>query len=262
MGFSEAQFQAAVDKINTGMTEMSGKMNQVMPAAQSAMDHFYIPGFVKDAVFALCEKLVDIAKSLWDKFVELLKGVAAPVMFFKYAWDWMDVRGVASTVAGQLKPEALTVDEHWKGTAADRYNTAIKPQSEAAEKVGVIAEKTAISLGVCAVAGCAFYVALGVIIYQFIAALIAAIAAVGTIIFSWAGLAMVVADAGITAGMVIAAVTTLGAVLTAQAAQMVVLHGDSIDNSKFPGGKWPDSTTGNYNDATVTDGDADWSFES
>ncbi|MET0235420.1 MAG: hypothetical protein ABW224_12320 [Kibdelosporangium sp.] len=261
MGFSEAQFNAVIDKINSGMQTMSQKTDSVIPTANSAMNHWYIPGFVKDAVMALCRKLVDIAKAIWDKIVEILKGVAAPVMFFKYAWDWMDVRSTATTVAGQLKPEVLQTDAHWKGVAADRYKAVTGAQSAAAEKVGSIAEKTAISLGVCAVAGCAFYVAIGVIIVKFIAVLIASIAAVGTIVLSWAGLGMVVADAGISSGLIIAAVTTLGALLTAQAAQMVTLHGEATDNSKFPGGKWPDPTTGTFNDATVTDGDADWSFK-
>jgi len=98
---------------------------------------------------------------------------------------------------------------------------------------------TAIGLTVCAAAGLAFYVALGVIVFQLIASLVAAIAAVGSIIFSWAGLAMVVGDAGITTGMIIAAVTALAALLGVQAQQMVALHGTAVDDTAFPGGHWP-----------------------
>jgi hypothetical protein len=42
---------------------------------------------------------------------------------------------------------------------------------------------------------------------------------------------------------------------------VILVKGELVDGSVFPGGRWLDATTGNYTDATVTDGDADWSFE-
>jgi hypothetical protein len=39
-------------------------------------------------------------------------------------------------------------------------------------------------------------------------------------------------------------------VLTAQAQQMVSLHGQATDNTAFPGGKWPDPNTASYNYAS------------
>lgn len=261
MGFSETQFQAVVDKISDGVATISAKTNDVIPAANAAMDHWYIPGFVKDAVMYLCHKLVDIAKAVFDSIVQILEGATAPLMFFKYGMEWIDVSGTANGVAGQLKPEVMQTDAHWKGVAADRYKSITGPQSAAAEKVGSVAQTTAITLGACALAGLAFYVAIGVVVAQFIATLIASFAAVGSIIFSWAGLGMVVADSGLSTTAIVSAVGALTALLAAQAAQMLVLHGQAVDNGKFPGGKWPDPTTGTFNDATVSDGDADWSFK-
>ena len=48
--------------------------------------------------------------------------------------------------------------------------------------------------------------ALGVIIAQLIASFVAALAALGSVVFSWAGLALIVGEAGITTGMIVAAV--------------------------------------------------------
>lgn len=53
-----------------------------------------------------------------------------------------------------------------------------------------------------------------------------------------------------------ALVTSLGT----QAAQLVTLHGEAADRTAFPRGAWPNPTTGRYDDATVTDGDTDWSL--
>jgi hypothetical protein len=41
---------------------------------------------------------------------------------------------------------------------------------------------------------------------------------------------------------------------------MVTLHGETVDSKTFPDGHWPDPAPGQYSDATVTDGDADWSI--
>lgn len=261
MDFSIAQYQATIDKINAGMQDLSNKIGQVAPAANAAVDHWYIPGFVKDAIIWCAEKIIELAKWIWDKFVELLKGAAAPVYMFMHALDWQDVKGLATGVQGVLRADQLSADDHWKGAASDAYTAAIKPQSEAAGKIGTIADKTAQALIISAVASLAFYVALGVILIKFIAAMVVAIAAFGSAVFSWAGAALIVEEAGVNTALITAAVTTLLAALGAQAQQLTVLKGELVDGAAFPGGHWPDATTGNYSDATVTDGDADWSFE-
>ncbi|MGH3620916.1 MAG: hypothetical protein ACRDQ5_03885 [Sciscionella sp.] len=260
MAFSEAQFQAVQDKINGGLRDLSGKIDQVRPAAEAGLDHWYIPGFVKDAVRWLVDKAVSLAKTIWDKIVEVLKGVTAPLYFFKYSFDWQDVRGLATGVAGQLKPEAMTASTKWKGSAADAYGKVIKPQGDAANKIGTIADKTSSALGICAAAGLAFYVAIGIILVKFIVAMVGIIAALGSVAFSWAGVVLAVEEAGVNTGLIITAVTTLAAALGFQAQQMSVLHGEAVDNSTFPGGTWPDPTTGSYNDGSVKDGNASWSL--
>jgi hypothetical protein len=260
MAFNEAQFEAVTNKIKGGMDTLSGKMNEIRPAASAGLDHWYIPDFVKDAVMWLVDKVVTIAKWVWDKFVELMEGIAAPVLFFKYAFDWQDVRGIATGVTGQLKPEAMTASQQWTGSAATAYGKVIKPQGDAAAKIGTISDKISVALGICAAAGLAFYIALGIIIAQFVIQMIAVIVALGSIAFSWAGVAIAVEDTTVTAAMITGAVTTLLIALGAQAQQMAALHGETVDNSVFPGGHWPDPTTGAYSDGTVKDGDAKWSL--
>lgn len=260
MAFSEAQFQAAVDKINSGMSDLSSKIGQIRPTAESAVDHWYIPGFVADAVLWLADKAISLAKAIWDKIVELLKGVAAPVYFFKYAFDWEDIRGLANGVSGELNPAALPAGRYWKGVAAEAYSKIIPPQASAATRIGAISDKTAVALGICAAAGLAFYLAIGIILAKFIVAMVGVIAALGSVAFSWAGVALAVEEAGVNTGLIIAAVTTLTAVLGAQAQQMVALHGEAVDASTFPGGRWPDPTTGSYRDGSVKDGTANWSY--
>lgn len=194
MAFSQAQFQAAVDKINAGMGDLSEKMEQIMPAAQAGVDHWYIPDFIVDAVKWCADKLIEISKMVWDKIAELLKGVAAPVLFFVDAFEWEDVRGLANGVAGELTPQSLTAGRCWKGVAADAYSKTIQPQNAAVSNIAALADSVALALGVCAAVGLAFYVTLGIILAQYIITLVGGIAALGTGIFSLAGLGLIIGD--------------------------------------------------------------------
>jgi hypothetical protein len=261
MAFSTAQYDATINKLSAGLTDLSAKLKEVGPTVQAATSRWYVTQSVADDLVWLGNKILELGSWVLHKLEELLKGAAAPVTFFFTARDWEDARGLATGVSGQLKPELLGVGRVWHGTAADAYVKQIKPQSDAAARVGTIADKTATALYTCAVAGLAFYVALAVILIKFIAATITALAALGSLVFSWAGAALIVEEAAVNTGMIIAAVSGLVAVLGAQASQMVVLHGEAIDASTFPAGRWPNATPAQFSDATVTDGDADWSLQ-
>jgi hypothetical protein len=189
-----------------------------------------------------------------------LKGVAAPVYFFNYAFDWEDIRGLANGVTGQLKPEAMAAANSWTGPAATAYKGIIKPQGDAANKIATISDKTATALQICAGAGLAFYVAIAAILVKFIVAMVTAITALGSAVFSWAGAGIVIEEAGVNSAMIWSAIALLTTALGAQAQQMIGLHGEAIDNSSFPGGKWPDPITGSYKNGSVKDGAADWSL--
>jgi hypothetical protein len=260
MGFSESQFNEVIAKINKGMDELGRKIEEVPNAANAAMAHWYVPAPVKDAIKWSAEKITALAVWIYDKIKECLKGIAAPVYFFSYAFDWQDIRGIANGVTGQLKPEAMPAVSSWSGSASVAYKSQIKPQGDAAGKIAVISDKTATALQICAGVGLTFYVALAVILVKFIAAMATCIAAFASAVFSWAGAALIVEEAGVNSALIWAAIGTLTAALGTQVQQLVTLHGEAIDNSFFPGGKWPDPTTGTFNDGTVTDGDADWSL--
>jgi hypothetical protein len=250
MAFSQAQYEAVTDKINAGMADLSNLIREIIPAAEAGTDHWYIPGFVKDAVMWLAKEAGDIAESLWHNLTELLKGVTAPIWFFANGYQWTDIKGLASGVVGELGPTVLPSGQHWTGTAQQAYASNVPPQAAAATMIGSIASSTASTLDECASFGLAFYLALGIVLAQFVIAMITAIAAFGSLAFSWAGIALAIGDAGITAGYVTTAVVGLVTVLGDQVREMTTLHGQAIDESTFPGGRWPNPHTGSYNFAS------------
>jgi hypothetical protein len=72
----------------------------------------------------------------------------------------------------------------------------------------------------------------------------------GTVALSWAGVALAVGEATVTAGMVAGAITALVTSLGVQAGEMVSLPGDAVDDSAFPSGRWPDPCTSTYGHAS------------
>jgi hypothetical protein len=259
--FSKAQFEAVIVDIRTGMADFSSNLDQMIPVATAAVGHWYIPAHVQDAVVWLAEKTVEIGRKLLDLFIDLLKGATAPIHMFLDSWQWQDVRGAATGISGALSGQNLVIDNSdWSGAGRDAYVAVADAQSQAAGRIASIAGSTSNNLLGCAVVGLAFYATLVAVIVKLVAAAITALVAFGTAVFSWAGAALVLEEAGVSTAIIGTAVLTLLGFLGAQATAMVNLHGEAVDLTTFPEGHWPRSQTSTYDDASVTDGDADWSL--
>lgn len=243
MSFNLAQFQAVTEELSAGLTKAHTKVGELRTAASGAGGEWYVSDHIAAAARVAANKIADVCQAIIDKVKEALEGIAAPVLFFGYASDWQsDVRGKASAVAGNTAPGALKAPAMWKGEAADAYTAAVKDQPIAAEQIKKSADKIATALTWCAVSGAAFYIALAIVISQLIASLVAAIAAIGSLVFSWAGVLVALGEVTVSSAAVYAAITALGAALATQAQQMATVEGEAHDTSAFPNGRWPRGT--------------------
>ena len=177
---------------------------------------------------------------LIDRIGELLQNAIAPVQMALKAFSWIDdVQKPMNTLSDSIQPRNLANDDQWSGVAAKAYRRGVETQDDAARAIAGVGATMAVQLGVCAAAGLAFYIALGVIVVKFIAAMATAIAAFGTAVFSWAGLLLVVEEAAITPAMIIAAVSGLAVVLGASSNAMIQTR---TSMANFPGANWPVGT--------------------
>ncbi len=255
-----ADLERAVEAVRARLAEVPAHLARLRVAVATAVGRPLLPQPVVTAIVETAERIARSATQTAATLEEALEGVAAPVALFSYAGSWIDVKGRATDVQGRLRVDQLPAKAHWKGAAADRYTAAVATQSAAAGRVAVVAGTAATALSTCAGAALLFYVALGVIIVQLIVGLVAAVAALLSEVFSWAGLLGALAEIEITGGQLVALVTTLTTLLGAQALWMINLRGELVDHSQFPGGRWPAAVADTYVDATVTDGDAKWSI--
>jgi hypothetical protein len=260
--FSQAQYEAVIRQIEDGTTSLEANLAKIIPAANAATGHWYITPPVADAIRWTAEKTVEVGKAILDWILDLLKGAVAPIYMFIDSWHWMDVKGKANGVSTDLTTQHLVVDDSdWSGKARDAYLNAAGAQSAAAGRVGSIAGSTSMNLLACAGAGLLFYIVLAGVLVKLITATATAIAAFSSAVFSWVGAGLVLEEAGVNTAIIVTAATTLAGFLGAQATAMITMHGDAVDPTSFPDGVWPRSNTGQYSDATVKDGDADWSLK-
>lgn len=238
--FSEATFNATVANINGGVSGLSTKLGELRTGVSSFLSSSWVPGWVKDIVSPAFDKIYNAMSEFLGKLKELLEGVAAPVLFFKRAWDWSDdVKAPMMDLNDAVSEKRLIDQDSWDGKGYRAYKKAVSDQSEAAKAVGDIGHGMSVSLGACAASGAAFYVALGVIIYECLSVLVASLVAIGSGVFTAPGLSMLAADITITAAQVWAVVGTLAASLATQAASMIGMK-NALD--AFPGNQWPAAT--------------------
>ncbi|GGL11831.1 hypothetical protein [Mangrovihabitans endophyticus] len=260
--FSQAQHEAVIHEIETGLATFEHQLAYVVPAANTAASQRFVPAPVAQGFRWIAEETVAVGRAILDWFQDLLKGATAPIFMFIDSWRWMDIKGKANTAATDLTRQNLVIDDtDWSGTARDAYLTAAVAQSTAAARIGSIAANTAQNLLYCAAAGLAFYIVLAGVLAKLIAALAVSIAGMSSGIFTAPGIALFLEEAGVSTAVIVAAVSTLAAFLAAQATAMITLHGEAVDPTSFPHGAWPTTNTNRYADATVLDGDADWSLK-
>jgi hypothetical protein len=259
--FAEDEFAALVDEMRTGLDRFTGILDGLPAAAARAVEHWYVPGALRDSVRWLVAEAVAAGRDLAALIGDLLAGGYAPILLFRRAWQWRDIHGQASGVASALSDQNLVVDDSaWSGPASDSYGKVVAAQSRAATQFGALADGVAANLAECASAGIGFYIALGVIVAKLLAAAVTAAGAFGTGVLCLAGVELILEEAGFDAAAIGALLSTLGLCLAAQARQMVALHGLAVDRTAYPDGAWPLANTATWDDATITDGDADWSL--
>lgn len=206
-------------------------------------------------------KFANLVSALWKKLTELFEGLGAPGAFIGASFDWKDFQIEVNNMASDLESTAVKVDGYWQGAAAQKYGEAIGAQQKAVTRIGTIIDKLRTACITVGGVGVAFLTALtGIVISVIVEATLEVIAAssgIGALPAAIAG--CITASKG--AAAVVAIVAGTSAVLVAVATQVEALQVELGTDLSFPDGHWPASNSSKYNDATVRDGDNDWSVK-
>ncbi|GAA2728860.1 hypothetical protein [Actinocorallia aurantiaca] len=262
--FSLAEFETATSKITSGMKDISAKIPELKPAAAATANKWYVPDIIGNALVEMAGWAADLAKTILDKIIDVIEGLFAPIKMFYDASKWSSIQSTTETVASDIGEERIKrklTEAFWEGPATEAYLTVAKAQGTAATRVSSMADTIKTTLNASAVAGLVFYVAIAVIVIKFLAAMISMIVEFGIVIASLFGVATIIEEAGTVPLAIAAAVGGLLAFLGPQIETLINNSASLESGAGLDGGHWPKLATGTFSDATVKDGDADWSVQ-
>ena len=258
--FNIAQYEATIAKVDAGRRQLAELVDRLPTVTASLTTQWYVNPAMSAALTKVSSVLYQLGRDVVATIDDFCRGTAAPVRFVNLVHEWREVKNLATAFAGDLQPVALNVGDYWQGRAADAYRDVIPSQMAAATRIGVMADKAQAALGWSASAGIAFYVGVLLVLIKFIVSFVGVVALFGSVAFSWAGIVLAIGEAELGFAELLALATLLATALGTQAVQMGNLYTEAADASAFPAGHWPSPRTDRYLDATVADGDADWSM--
>lgn len=255
---SPSQAEQLRARINDGITQGNSVVNSIINRVNEFLR--WLPGFITDRVNPILNRLRDIANTILQKLGELLVGLDFPVVAFLLANDWVDkVKNPVDQVSGAVSNNNLEVDDYWQGAAADAYSGAVTSQTDAMGEAAAIADEVKDHLWALAGIVGGFYVALAVVLYQWIGVLIASAAATATGVGAVAGVPAAAADTGVSAAAIGGLVAAAIALIAGEAKTFTDLNDRVSTSAKFPHGHWPTVVKDAMSDASETDGDGtDW----
>lgn len=264
--FSLTEFQTCEKGLSDGLQTLGLKLNLLDQAIVGFKGSPWIPDVLEEPIKEAGRAIWDALKKVYETIKDLVASIWAPVTLYQRSTDWTDLRSVSSAVEADLTPEALSTDTLWYGSAAEAYRKVIPLQQSATSWVSTAEDTLSSSLLSTAAAGLVFYLALAALLVKLIAAAVAAIAAFGSAVFSWAGLLIILEEVGVDSLTVMILVAELTSYIAGEWTGKSGISSVTSDNSSFPGASngerlWPRGATESYSDATVTDGTASWSIE-
>ncbi|MEU5883508.1 hypothetical protein [Spirillospora sp. NPDC047279] len=214
------------------------------------------------------ENLRDVVEKIVKKVNEILEGLAFPIMAFLLADDWIDlIKNPINKVIGSISDDNSKIDQFWQGPAAFAYKAAVMGapngqagQTTALSEVATIAEDIKERLWALAGIVGGFYVALGVLVQQWLAAMTASAAAATTGAGAPPAAAAAGASSGVTFTAIIGLIAALGALISKQTQMLTDYDGKISANPAFPEGRWPRATVASMSDGSMKDkdGSSDW----
>jgi len=183
-----------------------------------------------------------------------LAQVGDPVRLHEVGVTWSKSVGAeASKTGGNFDLNTLLTDDEWSGIAADAYKGLVPSQKTALDAIKTVADKIQVVLDDAATALVVAWAAVVGAVASFVSKIVAAAVTAATGVGAPAAI-----------GIAIGAVTEFGGLITAIFTALATYLKDTVipstrtlnqtltDNSAFPGGSWP-TTTSTLDDSSFSD---------
>lgn len=232
-------------QVDSALQDIEQKANDLFNGINDVLS--WVPWPLSDLVSGIEADVKDLEKKLqdfWDQMNEFLHERGSSSALTQAAQVWLrQVSTPVGDLAGKLSPNILQAEDDWTGDAANAYKNTIPAQDSALAAIQKIANQINTSLTNIASAIGAFWTAIYVALGLLVVGLVGAIAACCTVVGIPAGIAAAVGVVMAVAGAVTAAITAITGIVNSAKAEQVSLTQQLSDNSNFPNGQWPVSTS-------------------
>ncbi|HEX8345115.1 MAG TPA: hypothetical protein VF657_10265 [Actinoplanes sp.] len=250
-----ARAEKLIDEVNANVATLFDRADRAMRLLPPGLSHT-----LADTLVALR----DLIARFFEEYAKIVHNPGWPFGLMAAADDWTSrIGGPISQLSAQLSPDQMRTDNHWRGRAADAYAAVLPSQQKAIDAIKATTDAIDTNLTKTAYGIFALWAGVILALVGFVAELAVEAGAAATVV----GAPPAAAGAGLSTakviGLVVACValfvTFVGTIVDSVTTLNQSLHSDTA----FPGGAWPRSTTTDFDDGSLSDGDTtDWRIKS
>lgn len=256
---TEMEFHDLLRRVEDGLRRVDQLVQALFDNVNRAIRWL---GPFADGVRAALERVGQLVAQFFEEVGKFFTQPGVPWTLWAHGNDWSGapIGGRVSALAGKSTLNAAQVDDYWQGRAADAYRNTLIPQKEAITAVKATVDVVDDVLAKVAIAIGAFWLAVALLVASLIVELTAESGAAATGV----GAPPAAAAAGISLAKALALFGTAAGALYAFLGNDALgalkdLRQQLHNNTAYPDGHWPRSTTDFMSDGRVTDGDpSEW----
>lgn len=255
---SASEFEDLIDRVERKTEELVRKSDELI----ARLRHW--ASWLGPLGHSIGEVLAQIPPRIHDFvawLVDLFANPGVPWTLWNHGNDWSGppVAGKLSNLVGKATLDETRVDDAWQGPAADAYKNTLPRQKEALGKLVTFAQQIDDALTKMGIAIGALWLAILTAITAFVIEVIVESGAAATGVGAPAAAGGLAASVAKVLAIVSGALDLFFAFVVANTLPVLKqLHQNLNDNSSFPDGNWPRSTT-DLSDGSLSDGDTtDW----
>ncbi|MBM2620768.1 hypothetical protein JIG36_35240 [Actinoplanes sp. LDG1-06] len=253
---SEGEFREKLADLDRMMKEVSSTVETLFNRCNRAM-RFMPPG-ISHGMAASLGKLNDLIADFFEEMAKILLNPGWPFGLMAAGDEWTSkVGGPLSELSNKLGPDQMKIDNYWTGRAAEAYGNVIPAQQKALDSIKTITDSIDSNLTKTAVGIFAMWAGVILAVVSYVAELIAEAGAAATVV----GAPPAAAGAGVSTAKVIGLVVACVALFVTFVGT-IVDSVTSLNQTLHNGGTWPQATTSEFNDGSLSDGDTtDWRYK-
>ena len=238
--------------------EAQRAVDTVIAAGEAALT--VLPGMFGDELREALARLRRMFDEAMRDLAALMAQAGSPTALRAAGAVWSgEIGGMVSRLAGLATLNGIRADDHWSGVAAEAYRNTLPAQQSALTTVKAVGDEIDTTLNDLASAIIRFWLAVAVALVGFVVAVASAVATASTVVGAPVGVTIAIAAVGATAVAVNEALTDLTTITTDIRDQAAGLQRRLSNDTAFPAGGWPRSTTPISGDGSISDGDdTDW----